>query len=164
MLKIPRPLLLLLVLILIGHAIYYYPLLPETIASHFNINGEADSFSAKTAFFILEAVLFTFVLGIMLFSTKLVGSLPTAMINLPNKDYWLAPERRAATLEVLSRQFEWLGVALVALFIAVNQLVFQANLTKENLSSTNFLTVLGIFLLFVVIWTMRMIRQFSRRK
>lgn len=58
----------------------------------------------------------------------LVRRLPPALINLPNKDYWLAPERREATLRLLGDHMRWLGLMLLLLF---SGLYCQALLTGQ---------------------------------
>ena len=42
---------------------------------------------------------------------RLLKSTPASLINLPNKSYWLAPERREETMDRLASSFEALGMA-----------------------------------------------------
>ena len=56
-----------------------------------------------------------------------VGYVPVSFINLPHRDYWLAPERRRATSAVMLRFGLWLACLMVLFFTALYGLVVQAN-------------------------------------
>ena len=134
-----------LILVFIGQTVYFYPQLPETIASHFDAGGQANGFMSKFGFIVFEVILLSILLATFLSMGKLLAKMPDSMINLPNKDFWLAPERRERTLAVFGDFFAWLSVALTAEFIAVNYLVLNANLMKKYLNPMQFWIVLGIF-------------------
>ncbi len=68
--------------------------------------------------------------GLMLFSVALVGlcSAPfirwlgrraPQQINMPHRDYWLAPERREATLQHMGEHLSGLGLLLLALLSGI---------------------------------------------
>ena len=48
-------------------------------------------------FFGLQAFVLVVVTACFAILPAVIEGLPPRMVNLPNKDYWLAPERRAAT-------------------------------------------------------------------
>ena len=74
----------------------------------------------------------------------LIGVLPVSLVNVPNKEYWFAPERRESTLAYFRMSFAWFGCALLAFLIFVNELVFRANLeTPRQLNTTAFVTGLS---------------------
>ena len=54
--------------------------------------------------------------------------IPHSMINLPNKDYWLAPERRQPTLDSLLSRFLWFGSITIVLLMDIAQQSFQVHL------------------------------------
>lgn len=89
--------------------------------------------------------------------------MPDSFINLPNKEYWLADERREYTFAIFRHYFEWLGVALLGLFIGINEFTFRTNLHQQNLSNWVWLILLS-FLLFVGIWTFKFTQQFKSPK
>ncbi len=41
-----------------AQAIYYFPVMPDPMASHFGFNGEANGWMSKNGFFVFEALLF----------------------------------------------------------------------------------------------------------
>lgn len=143
--------------------IYYYPNLPEKVASHFNVFGEPDSWTSKASFLIFQLFLLLCIAATTFGLPLLIKKLPAYAINIPHKDYWLAPERRSETFSILRGRFEWFGIGLCALMISVNQLVIQANLFNRNLSSASWY-VLTAFLLFVIIWSIRLCKDFKIAK
>ena len=76
-------------------AVFYYPQLPDTIATHFAGNGEPNGWSSKSTFFLLMIGIMVFI-GISLGPSVLWLWQP-GLVNLPNRDYWLAPERNEQT-------------------------------------------------------------------
>lgn len=158
--SLARAILYLLIGVFVAHIVFYYPNLPENVASHFNGLGEPDGFMSKQNFVIFEGVILLIIIFEFTLLPLFIKKMPNSWINLPNKDYWLAPERRDATFGVIGNYFEWFSIALLSLFIAVNHLVFQANLTNQKLSGTAMWLILGAFLTFTIIWLIKFIRRF----
>lgn len=155
-----RALIFALVLFFLGQLIYYYPQLPERIASHFNASGEADGWMSKSAFIVFETGLLTFILGVFFCVSYFMPKLPNGLINLPNKDYWLAPERRAETFRIMRGKMETFQIPLLLLLISINQLTVRANLNGENLSPVSWL-VLGAFLIYTAVWAFNLNKNFK---
>lgn len=158
--KLSRLTLYLLIGFFAAQTAWYYPNLPEKIATHFNAFGEADGWMLKQNFLILEAIVLLFILAEFTLLPLLIQKMPDSLINMPNKQFWLAQERRGETFAVIRTYFEWFSVALLTLFIGINQLIFRANLTRENLSPESWLMI-GAFLIFVILWSIKFVRQFK---
>jgi uncharacterized membrane protein len=158
--RLPRIILLCLVGIFVAQIGYYYLNLPETVASHFDAAGNPNGWMSKSTFVIFELFLLLFVGGQFVFVPRMIEKMPNSMINLPNKDYWLANDRRAETFGIIRNYFEWFSVALLILFIAINQLVFRANINHENLSDKQAWLIIGAFLAFVFVWLISLVRKF----
>src|SRR5687768_4726464 len=109
--------------IFLAQSVYYYSALPEKMASHFNAAGEVDGWMSKSSFFIFEGGILLLILAEFTLIPFLIKILPDSLINLPNKDFWLAKERREETFAAIRDYFEWFSILLLALFIAVNQMV-----------------------------------------
>lgn len=139
-------------------SLYFYPKLPATIASHYSARGAADGWASRPAFFGGYALILALMVAIFAGLPPLVGRLPDALINLPNKQYWLAPERRERTLALFGGQMRWFGVATLAELIVVFQLVISANLPGAAGFPAGLAGLaLAAFLLFVLAWTVRML-------
>lgn len=141
---------------------YFYLNLPSVVASHFDGTGNPNGWMSKGGFVIFEIFLLIFVVGQFMLIPRMIEKMPDSLINLPKKEYWLAPERRSTTIGVIGIYFEWFAAALLLVFIAVNQLVFHANMNRENLSDKQAWLVIGLFLAFVVAWLVKLIRYFYK--
>jgi len=95
---------------------------------------------------------------------RIIGAMPVSLINLPNKEFWLSPERRAETLSYLQMHMAWFGCALLAFLLFVMELVYRANLqSPPRLNSAAFVPGLVVFLLFVGVSTLRLVARFARK-
>ncbi len=152
---------------LVGVFIYLLtttPSLPERVASHFGANGLANGYMSRDGY---QVFILAFALGIPLFVVAMVGLLPRAFpaaINLPDRDYWLAPERREDTLGYL---FGWacsLG-SLLSLFIAaIHAAILVANAYEPpRLPGTLFVILLVAFGVGMLVWVAALMSHFRRR-
>lgn len=151
--------LLALCLVLIGH---YYPRLPDPLASHFGRDGTPDGWMSKASFLDFALTL----LGI--FSLLFVGlrfwlrKIPVSLINLPHRDYWLAPERREATLEFIARHLMWFGSATLALFADMFHQTFRVNLGQAGHLEHPVLTLV-VYLVAIFSLLLVLLVKFGRR-
>lgn len=160
--RLSRILILLLLGVLIAQSVFYYPALPDVVASHFDGAGNPDGWMTKRFFFVFEAALLLLLLAIFSALPALFGRTPDRWINLPNRDYWLAANRREETIEAISQYHDWVSIALIFLFISVNQLVFRANIEQTPLPTGLTLLILALFMGFVIGWIFLFIRRFKK--
>src|SRR5271155_984036 len=79
------------------HFSSYYSQLPAVVASHFDVHGAANGWQTKQEFFVVFAGV-TILATILVFALPaLIAIVPRQFVNLPNKEYWLSPERLAAS-------------------------------------------------------------------
>jgi uncharacterized membrane protein len=153
------------VLLAVGAAIYLsslYAQLPEVVASHFNARGVPNGWQTKSAFFsvLIGVSVLAAVVGFGI--PRLIMLLPAEYINLPNKGYWLAPERRAVTMGFLNGYFAWFGCALFAVILVTINFAVQANLHPDRRpEATPMLFVLAGFLVFAIVGTVRIFKRFG---
>lgn len=142
---------------------HYSPLLPATLASHFDGAGKPNGFEAKAAFFRIYVLILALLLALFLFLPKLLRRLPDSLINLPNKDYWLSPERREETLSAVEDGTAWMGVLTMGLVVFIMQLTIRTNLTEHSvLTPSVVLPALGLFMAATVVWLVSFITRFRR--
>jgi len=158
----------LILLLLLGgvtlQCLYYFPLLPETVSSHFDGAGRPNGWSSKQAFY----TLYLFIVGLMTFCffflPRLLRRVPSSLINLPNREYWLVPERKEQALAMLEEEMGWFGIAILLLMIWTLQLAINANLPGGGeLRSDVMLMLLGGFFVFTIVWVVRLYRRFAIR-
>ncbi len=158
---LPLVLTLALLAIALGHGGYYYPQLPKTVASHFDVVGRADGWSSKESLMVEHAATLLGSAAVFLSLGWLLRLVPRSMVSLPNKDYWLADDRKAATYATLNHQLLWFGCATLAFLLILFHLTVRANLDgPPELRGCWWL--LGCYLGFVAIWCVACIRRFAR--
>lgn len=142
---------------------FLYPQLPDPMASHFNANGAATAWMPKSGFFLLILVV-TLASGVPIFVVPLsMAKLSNDKINLPNKEYWLAPERHAETIRYLGMKMGWFGCALLAFLLCALYIAAAANLRPDHtFDSGSFYIALGAFFVFLVFWLVRLLSHFAR--
>lgn len=137
-------------------------LLPERVASHFDATGAANGYLPRTAYLcVMLAVLALPVLATVLTAAALQR--PDARINLPNREHWLAPERRALAVALVRRGMRQFCLLLLAFLCYAQFLVLRANqMSVPRLENTGFLAGLFVFLVAFVLWLQRFLRSFQR--
>ena len=137
------------------------PLLPERIASHFGASGEANGYMDRSSFLTLHGFLAVFLTLMISGVSFLLPSLPNESINLPNKAYFLAPERRRETLDYLISRMMVFNSATLLLITAIFQVVYEANIQGKNSIGWTPLLLVGAFLIYTTIWSIGLIRRFT---
>ena len=163
--RTPMAVLLLLAAVAAAQMIHYYPVLPESLAVHFGASGEPNGWSDKTDFVLRYGAIELFIVLLGAASGLLLRTIPPALVNIPHRDYWLAPERRQETVGFLSNQVLWMETATLAFLIAIAQLVFKENLggSPPRLSG-DFWYILAAFVGATVWFSARIILRFRTRE
>jgi Protein of unknown function (DUF1648) len=134
--------------------------LPGSVASHFGASGAANGFMTRTFYMVFMVAFAIGLPALMVFVTWHAVGNSQARLNLPNRDYWLAPERRAATIACLRVGILWFGVLLVTFLCYVHALVVLANKAQPvHLAGSWFMA--GLVVYFVVLFVA--VRVFLRR-
>lgn len=135
--------------------------LPPVVASHFGPGGQPDGWMPREAFALVGVLPVVVSLVVVVVAPLLTARLPASMINLPNKEYWLAPERREQAFSKLGAEMEWFGALLIAFFIFTYELVFQANREGTGLAEGPFLLGLAAFFGGVIYSVYRTFKAFA---
>jgi len=154
------------VVLAVGAAIYfstYYAQMPDVVASHFNGRGFPNGWQSKPAFFGLFAAVSVLIVIIGFGIPRIIASVPPRLINLPNKQYWLAPEHLAETMTFLNAYFAWFGCAVFLIMILTFDYAIQSNLHPDNRPDVSRMWYILVgFLAFVLVWIIRMFAHFNR--
>jgi hypothetical protein len=101
--------------------------LPAVVASHFGATGVANGFMPR-AFYIRFMLAFAIGMPVLIVVlSRWRFDSPGARLNLPNRDYWLAPERRHQTVSFLRQHMLRFGATLLVFLCYVHWLVVRAN-------------------------------------
>lgn len=142
---------------------YYAQRLPEILGSHFGRNGAVNGWQSKAVFFSTElaVVILAAVVGFGI--PRIIGAMPVSLINLPNKEFWLGPERREESLFYIRSWSAWFGCALLAFLLFVMELAFRANLqTPPRFNNAAFIPALLAFVAFDTIALILLILHFAK--
>ncbi len=140
---------------------HVYPLLPERVASHFDAAGAPNGWAPKDLFVGLYAGVLAIMAGSFFGLPVAMASMPTSMINLPNKDFWLAPERRDETWERVAAYMNAAGNAVMALLVYIFHLAFEANLGGGGPLGGGAAVALFVFVVFLIGWTVAFMAAFA---
>jgi uncharacterized membrane protein len=137
--------------------------LPEHIASHFAANGVANGWMDRNAYLLF---MLGFAVGTPIAVVLAMGFVPRRMpnaINLPNRDYWLAPARSEETLCYLEAHAYWFGSLLLVFMVALHGLLLVANATQPpHLPGPPFVMLLTAFLVATAWWGVTLVLHFRR--
>ena len=137
--------------------------LPARVATHFGRGGYANGWMTHDGY-LMFILAFTVLLPASV--VILVGVLPRAIgsrAGIPNRNYWLAPERRTATLSALASIACWLGCLLVLFLVAIHLFTVEANaVTPARLSESAVIRVMIGFGLGILLWLLALWARFRR--
>jgi uncharacterized membrane protein len=138
------------------------PDLPPTVAAHFNAAGQPNAFMSRSGYT-------RFVLCVAVALPVAVVAILTAVysratdMKLPNRDYWLAPQRIDQTRAFLVAHGVWFGSLLAILGCFVHWQELAANrLQPPHLSSQTFAAGLIAFLIATAAWVAVLMFAFRR--
>jgi uncharacterized membrane protein len=144
------------------------PGLPNPMANHFNLAGQADGFASPMDNAILMSILISVMAAIFLGTSGLMTKIATHMptqVNIPNRDYWMNEENRPETIRRLRSFMDSMGFWLMAIFLFLQYETFSANqMVPPALNSVQLWIVLGTFLFLMLYETVRLFSLFRLPK
>ncbi len=137
--------------------------LPERVATHFGDAGQPNDWMTRSGhvqFLLGMAVGVPVFLHVVFALIRASGGVGC---NIPNRDFWLAPERRAETLAYVQRHVAWFLCLFVSFFAGVHYFVLDANSRQPPTLSGSLLgLVAGGFLVAIALWLVPLIMRFAR--
>lgn len=138
--------------------------LPERVATHFGAAGAPNDWMTRIGHvqftLVMSAAVTLFVMGMFAVIRRFGGW----GLNIPHKDYWLAPERREATFDFIQRQGFWFAGLLIVFLAGIHHSILAANTRSPvALPSSEIGWIVGIFLAANVAWVAVFIAHFYRK-
>lgn len=138
--------------------------LPERVATHFGANGAANGWMTRDGhvrFTVLMGIgSSAFVVAVFAF-IRWIGDVG---LNIPHKDYWLAPERRESTYEFIQRQGILFACLMLGFIAAVHRSILIANQrSPASLALREVGWIGGVFLVAVLLWVAMFVARFFRK-
>lgn len=148
----------------IAQVVYWYGQLPDPMPSHFNAAGQVDDEMGKFSFFaMMLGIHVLFLIGFPLIGS-LLRRMPDSLINMPNKDYWLAPERREATLAKTAGIMTMMGWMTSWLMMGITHLTAMVAVDARQTINPESNWLLGIFLVAVFVVVVKLLFSYRLPK
>lgn len=120
---------------------------PDVMATHFGADGVADGWMTRGMHAAFSVGMWALMVGCFWLLPAVLHRVPDQMISLPNRDYWLAPERRAETFEAIRTRSEAYGALTLMLMLFVYGMVFDVNQAADPvLPEAAFFAAMGVYL------------------
>lgn len=137
--------------------------LPPVVASHFGANGCADGFMPRDSYLWLMLSITVAVPLLIAFLVASLQFMPPHLLNLPNRDYWLAPGQLDETRAFLYRHGMFFPILETIFLGYVHWLVVVANgLQPPRLPFGPFVTGLVLFFVVLLVWIGVLVVRFRR--
>lgn len=162
--RTPAIVLVLLYLGFVGYLVFSASQLPDRVASHFNARGRPDDWMSRADYLRFMAI-FGFVFPAFIVGITSLFRLFPQGLNLPHRDYWLAPERRTDTYAYLHRVGLWFACLCLCFVIGLHFLTIQANQAPNaHLSNSRIFGLAGGLIAGQTMIVLSMVLHFSMVK
>ena len=151
-----------LVAIAILQTVYYYPQMPEIVASHWDGLGAPNDWSSRNGFFGLYLAIVLMLVGIFVYIPKRSMRQKQMGLKIPHPEYWLAPERIAQTHLFFRRQMIVIGIVHLLLSISVMQLAIEANFNPGSGLDSSVFWLLALYFVFLAVWLIHFFLYFRK--
>lgn len=150
------------IVVCIFQIVMWYGDLPEMVPSHFDANGDVDGQMSRNAFCAMMGLLNLGLLIGLPLTGYLAKHLPDSLVNIPNKEYWLAPERRDASLSVMTDFVSAIAWMTGWLFIGIFQLSAWVGIKARESISPDFYVLMGLYSAGVIVVVVIMSLKFRK--
>lgn len=142
---------------------FYLPQLPEQMAIRFDLDGQPNGWMGKEGFAVYYFCLLGAVVGAFMLVGLLAHKLPARLFSIPQREYWLAPERRAESLRYLKEFHLWTGAFAGLFIVSMMEMVFKINLSEKPLLDNRlFYSMTGAFVFSVLVAVLIVCWRFKR--
>lgn len=139
---------------------WYWMLLPDRVATHFDIQGNPDSWMNKTSATVVMLAVQVGLPWLLVGVAQLTRYLPAALINIPRREYWLHTDRRAASLTYIRYWISWVSITASLFMMAISHLTYLANIRGLPLNVHAFTTLLVLYLVGILLLVAALLRRF----
>ena len=152
-----------LVMILIAAVVqfvYYYPKLPDQIPSRFSVAGEIEDYIGKsTVFIIMLSTIFGTAVFLTL-GTLLALKKALQLVNLPNKEYWFAPEHKQETIAFVFKIMVKLTIASILMMIVILQSIIWVSIGSLESPGMFIWSATGLLCVYLLLIIIQLNRRF----
>lgn len=145
----------------LGQSFYVYSTSPEVVPVHYGPTGLPDRWGSPAELLIVHGAVIGIGTAVFFALPALVRRGPRSWVNLPNKEYWLAPERREEAAAKLASWSSVFGTALNLLVITLQSVLAPSGTAARSTPGALPLLVTLTFVLFTAgscVWLARSYR------
>ena len=143
--------------------VYTAQVLPDRVATHFGAGKEADGWMSRSGYVTFMLAFTVGIAGFVVFATGVLPARFPHWTNVPNRDYWLAPQRRVASLAYVAGHGKRLAYFVVMLMLGMHYTILVANqMQPPRLPGSIFTPILVSFVLALLWWIVRLYRRFPK--
>ena len=146
----------------LGLAVYQHGSLPARVATHFGANGQPNGWMARDTHTVTQIGITIFIGGLFAALSLFLPRMPDNLINLPHRDYWLAPSRRAETFAWITGMLFCLGTTSQAFLAYIFHEVARANFAAKPALRLNSLWLQVSLFIIVVTLVITLLFRFRR--
>ena len=140
-----------------------YLVSPARVAVHFNQNGIPNSWASREVNFMVWLMVYGFIGVFFTAIPGIIKQAPRKFVNLPHRDFWLAPERFENSCRIISGMLYDMGAALSFFFMLLEGAGFQSGLKPGGILNKGFMDIMFfLFCAYTFIWLGRFLWIFGR--
>ncbi len=150
------------IILALVEAAYFYNLLPESTATHYNFKGRPDAWNSKSVIILINV-------GVIIFSALLfriliffTPKLPEGLINLPNKHYWLSENRKEETYKIITDFLFWTVDITLLFFVFLFFLIYRANINKDSSIAPGIWILMIAYIAVLSVFTIKFYKYFNK--
>ena len=141
---------------------WHFPRLPERLATHFNVTGQADGWSSRSSFLTVWLATLAGMSLLFVGLRWLVHIIPARFVNMPRRDYWFAPEREGYTRAAIGELILGIGMLMLATMSGLNHLTMRTNLSATPSLGLWPWVITGANLALTLVVVLTFTRRFAR--
>ena len=136
-------------------------MLPANVATHFNAMGVPDGWMSRSIHLATISAFGVLFPGFLIGVCWSVRFMPTSLVNIPHREYWLSSEHRGESARFLFRHSLWLGCLSLGFVTGLNVLIVISNLSQPvHLPFVWGILTVGLFIGGVAVWVILLYRRF----
>ena len=141
----------------VGHALYYWDLMPEPTAA---TGSETPSETWSKSHWLVGYLRTIAIVAVLFFGFGFGARWMPEWAFSFDTEYWLAPERREETLASLCQYILWFGTATIVLLVDRFHHSAQVHLGKAE-GQGHFWIAVGAYVLFMAVGLLRLLVRFN---
>jgi hypothetical protein len=139
--------------------------LPGTVATHFNVNNEPDGWMTRNSYLFMILTLLVSIPTLISVGIGMLSQRFPHLVNLPNRDYWLAPRRLDESLDYLASHGHRLGRLVIVLMTGLHYVVLVAHRTEPPVLPQSWLMAILLgFVFALAMWVVALYRRFPKSR